>query len=214
VSYDHDAAIAALAGAAAHARGVAIGEDLGTAEPWIPKYLAAHGILGTEMVWFAHDRAGRPRRPARWRRACMATVGTHDMPTVSGFCTGEQVTVRAKLGVLKNSEEHERASSAQMVARWQAALVATGLLPAGVAPDIPEFTVALYGYLHRTPALLVGVSLPDAVGDLRAQNIPGTTDEYPNWQIPLCDDHGRAVLAEDLPRSLLLQRVCRAVRGG
>ncbi len=213
VTYNHRAAVAALAGAAATARCLAIGEDLGTVEPWIRDYLAAHGILGTEMLWFASDRDGRPLPPARWRRHCMATVGTHDMPTTSGFRTGEQVTVRARLGLLKNQEARERASSGQMLARWQAALVANGLLPADLTPDPAQFTVALYGYLRMTPALLIAVSLPDAVGELRSQNIPGTSDEYPNWRIPLCDDRGRAVLLEDLRDSTQLLQVAHAVRG-
>ena len=59
--------------------------------------------------------------------------------------------------------------------------------------------MALYGYLARTEARLIGVSLADAVGDRRPQNIPGTSDEYPNWRIPLCDAGGRAVLLDDLP---------------
>ncbi len=214
VSYDHEASVAALTGAARQAGAVAIGEDLGTVEPWISDYLARHGILGTEMLWFARDRAGRPLPPARWRRACMATVGTHDMPTIAGFRTGEQVTVRARLGLLKHPEERERASSAETLARWHAALVADHLLPPGDLPDTAQLTVALYGYLRRTPALLVGVSLADAVGEVRTQNIPGTSTEYPNWQIPLCDDQGRAVLLEDLADSTLLQQVCEAVRDG
>jgi 4-alpha-glucanotransferase len=214
VSYDHEASVAALTGAAARTGAVAIGEDLGTVEPWIRDYLARHRILGTEMLWFASDRAGRPLPPARWRRACMATVGTHDMPTVAGFRTGEQVTVRARLGLLRNPEVRERASSAETLARWHAALVAEHLLPPGELPDTALFTVALYGYLRRTPALLLGVSLADAVGEVRTQNIPGTSTQYPNWRIPLCDDLGRAVLLEDLPDNTLLQQVCEAVRDG
>jgi len=214
VSYDHEASVAALTGAAAHAGALAIGEDLGTVEPWIRDYLARHGILGTEMLWFARDKAGRPLSPARWRRACMATVGTHDMPTVAGFLSGEQVTVRAQLGLLKNPEERERASSAEQLARWHTALVASHLLPPDELPDTGQFTVALYGYLRMTPALLLGVSLADAVGEVRTQNIPGTSTQYPNWRIPLCDDQGRAVLLEDLADSTLLQQVCEAVREG
>ncbi|MBO0823467.1 MAG: 4-alpha-glucanotransferase, partial [Actinobacteria bacterium] len=214
VSYDHHASVATLVTATAQAGGVAIGEDLGTVEPWIRDYLARHAILGTEMLWFARDHNGDPLPPEHWRRACMATVGTHDMPTVAGFRSGEQVTVRARLGLLTTPEDRERASSADMLARWQAALVANALLPAGQEPDTERFTVALYGYLGKTPALLLGVSLADAVGELRTQNIPGTTDEYPNWRIPLCDDQGRAVLLADLPGRKLLQEVCGAVQPG
>ncbi len=213
VRYDHEAAVGALARAAGLAGALSIGEDLGTIERWVSAYLASRGILGTMMLWFARADDGTPLPPERWRRACMATVGTHDVPPVSGFVTGEQVTVRARLGLLKAPQERERAESAAMLARWQAALEADGLLTPGQQPDPAQFTVALYGYLRKTPALLLGVSLADAVGDRRTQNIPGTSTEYPNWRIPLCDDQGKPVLLEDLPGSKLLREVCAAVAG-
>ena len=213
VSYDHDASVAALAGAAARVGGIAIGEDLGTVDRWVRGHLASHHILGTMMLWFAYTPDGAPLPPALWRRECMATVGTHDVPPIAGFVTGDQVTVRAKLGLLSRPLEQERAESARTVGRWQAALTAEGLLPAGTTPTPAEFTVALYGYLGRTPSLLAGVSLADAVGDVRTQNIPGTSTEYPNWQIPLCDADGRSVLLEQLGESCLLRQAVAAAAG-
>ena len=213
VRYDHDAAVGALAGTAARMDAVAIGEDLGTVDPWVHDYLADHGVLGTMMLWFARADDGTPLPPERWRRACMATVGTHDVPPVSGFLTGEQVTIRSRLGLLRTSEEQERAESEELLARWQAALVAEGLLEPGQQPDAGQLTVALYGYLRKTPALMLGVSLADAVGERRTQNIPGTSDEYPNWELPLCDDGGCPVLIEQLPGNGLVREVCQAVRG-
>jgi 4-alpha-glucanotransferase len=99
------------------------------------------------------------------------------------------------------------------VAAWRDALAAEGLVPAGRLPGPAEFTVACYTFLARTPALLVGVSLADAVGDRRPQNIPGTTDEYPNWRIPLCDGEGRAVSLDDLADSRGVRAVARVVAG-
>ncbi len=211
VSYDHRASVAALTGAAARAGALAIGEDLGTVDSWISEYLAEQDILGTMMLWFATDTDGNPLPPQRWRRGCMATVGTHDVPPVSGFVTGDQVTVRAGLGLLKGAEERERSEARAALGRWQAALEAHGLLQPGQPPGPAEFTVAMYGFLSRTPALLLGVSLADAVGEVRTQNVPGTSDEYPNWRIPLCDSQQRPVLIEDLPRCRLLRAVCQAV---
>jgi 4-alpha-glucanotransferase len=210
VSYDHRAAVGALVDAATRAGAVAVGEDLGTVDAWMREYLAEQGIPGTMMLWFANAGDGTPLPPADWRRDCMATVGTHDVPPVFGFVTGDQVTVRARLGLLQTPEEQERGESEALLARWQAALIGEGLLsPAHASPA--EYTVALYGYLRKTPAVLLGVSLADAVGDRRTQNIPGTSKEYPNWRIPLCDDTGRPVLLEDLPSVDLLAAVCRAV---
>jgi 4-alpha-glucanotransferase len=210
IRYDHHASVAALAGQAARAGSLAIGEDLGTVDPWIRGYLADNGILGTMMLWFAREPDGAPLAPEHWRRDCMATVGTHDVPPVAAFRTGEQVTVRARLGLLKQSESAERDAARVMLARWRGTLAERGLIPPGPLPGPDELTVALYAYLARTPAALVGVSLADAVGDRRAQNIPGTSDEYPNWQIPLCDAEGRAVLLEALPGLPLVRAVARA----
>jgi 4-alpha-glucanotransferase len=49
------------------------------------------------------------------------------------------------------------------------------------------------------------------VGERRPQNLPGTTDQYPNWRVPLCDGHGRAVLLEDLPGRPDVRELARAV---
>ena len=198
VHYDHEAMVGVLASQASGAGAPAIGEDLGTVEPWIRDHLASRGILGTALLWFERDARGLPLPPGQWRRASLATVGTHDVPPAAAFITGEQVDLRARLGLLTRPEATERASAAAAISTWRDALVREGLIPPGREPGPATFTVALYTYLARTPAALIGVSLTDAVGDRRPQNLPGTTSEYPNWRVPLCDSEGRAVLLEDL----------------
>jgi 4-alpha-glucanotransferase len=212
VSYDHVAMVGTLARAAAARGFLVIGEDLGTIEPWIREYLAGHGVLGTSMLWFERGEDGAPLPPGQWRASSLATVGTHDIPPAAAFVAGEHVALRAALGVLARSEEDERADHGQTMAAWREALVRTGLLPAGGSPDVAEQVVALYAYLARTPSALIGVSLPDAVGQRQPQNIPGTTDEYPNWRIPLADGDGRPVLLEDLAQHPGLRAIAAAVR--
>ncbi|MDR2984748.1 MAG: 4-alpha-glucanotransferase [Nocardiopsaceae bacterium] len=213
VKYDHRLTVGALTAQAAIARALAIGEDLGTVEPWIRRHLASQHVLGTEMAWFAREPDGTPLRSPHWRRDCMATVGTHDVPTIPGFVSGDQVTVRAQLGLLIDPEG-ERKASDQMLSAWRDQLTAEGLLQPGRGTSADEFTVAMYAFLARTPAVLIGVSLADAVGDRRMQNVPGTSHEYPNWRVPLCDCEGKAVLLEDLPDFRLLRAVVSAVTTG
>jgi len=76
------------------------------------------------------------------------------------------------------------------------------------------------GSSPRRPCLLRGISLTDAAGDRRTHNQPGTYREYPNWQLPLLDAEGRAVLLSDLRASPRWRRwrrcsgwrrACRAV---
>ncbi len=217
VHYDHELIGDVLCAEAARAQALAIGEDLGTVEPWLRDFLAERRVLGTSMLWFERYPDGTPRRPGEWRRGCLAMVGTHDMPPAAAFLTGEHVTIRAGLGLLTEPEADERAASRAEVGGWLAMLAREGLLrqpggPAAVTPE--EFTVALYGFLARTPAMLIGVSLAEAVGERRPQNLPGTVNEYPNWRIPLAGRDGAAVLLEDLPAHQGVRAVAAAVSGG
>ena len=54
------------------------------------------------------------------------------------------------------------------------------------------------------------MALTDAVGDRRTQNQPGTTDEYPNWRVPLSGPDQRPMWLEDVlasDRAAALARV-------
>jgi 4-alpha-glucanotransferase len=214
VRYDHELMGGVLAAEVARAGALAIGEDLGTVESWLRKFLAARRVLGTSMLWFERRADGTPRRPGGWRRGCLAAVGTHDLPPAAAFLTGDQVTIRAKLGLLTRPEAEERAAAAAEMTGWLAMLAREDLLPRQARPSPEEFTVALYAYLTRTPAVLIGVSLADATGERRPQNMPGTVDEYPNWRIPLADADGQPVLLDDLPAHVGVRAVAAAVAGG
>jgi 4-alpha-glucanotransferase len=215
VRYDHELIGDVLCAEAARAQALAIGEDLGTVEPWLRDFLAHRQVLGTSMLWFERYPDGTPRRPQEWRRGCLATVGTHDMPPAATFLTGEQISIRAGLGLLTEPEEAERAAARAELDGWLATLAGQGLLPGGAERVTPEdFTVALYGFLARTPAALIGVSLAEVVGERRPQNLPGTVNEYPNWRIPLTDGTGTPVLLEDLPAHEGVRAVSAAVSGG
>jgi 4-alpha-glucanotransferase len=136
------------------------------------------------------------------------------MPPAAAFLTGEQVSLRANLGLLTEPEPDAWTAARREVDGWLAMLAREGLLarPAGATPE--QFTAALYGYLALTPAMLVGVSLAEAAGERRPQNMPGTVDEYPNWRIPLAGADGRPVLLEDLPAHAGIRAVVKAVSGG
>ncbi len=61
-----------------------------------------------------------------------------------------------------------------------------------------EIVEALYRGLHGSPCKLIAASIADGVGERRAQNQPGTNNEYPNWRIPLADGKGNVVPLEKL----------------
>jgi 4-alpha-glucanotransferase len=200
VRYDHEAMIGVLALEAHRAGAVVVGEDLGTVEPWVRDYLRERGLFGTSILWFEADRegGGGPLPAERWREYCLSAVTTHDLPPTPGYLAGEHVRLRERLGLLTRPAAEELAADQAQQAAWLAELRRVGLL--GDAPDVDAIVLALYRYLGRTPSKLLALSLADAVGDLRTQNQPGTTDEYPNWRVPLRGPDGHKLLVEDVFR--------------
>lgn len=216
VRYDHDAMIGIIALEAHRAGAVVVGEDLGTVEPWVRDYLRERGVFGTSILWFEADGSGGPLPAEQWREYCLSSVTTHDLPPTAGYLAGEHVRLRDELGLLTRPADQELAADRAAQAAWFDELRRVGLL--GSDPDTDEIVTALHRYLGRTPSKLLALSLADAVGDLRTQNQPGTTDEYPNWRVPLSGPDGRRLLLEDVfddARAAALSEVMAdAVSGG
>ena len=213
VRYDHEAMIGIVALEAHRAGALVVGEDLGTVEPWVRDYLLLRGLLGTSILWFELDRDGNggPLPAERWREYCLSSVTTHDLPPTAGYLAGDHVRLRESLGLLTQPVEAELESDRAELQAWMAELRRVGLL--GDGEDDPEqIILALYRYLGRTPSRLLGVALTDAVGDRRTQNQPGTTDEYPNWRVPLTGPGGRQVMLEDVFTDRRAATLAEAVR--
>ncbi|MGN6244443.1 MAG: 4-alpha-glucanotransferase [Motilibacteraceae bacterium] len=211
VRYDHEALVGILALEAHRSGALVVGEDLGVVEPWVRDYLGERGILGTSILWFEKDAQGRPLPPEHWRELCLGTVTTHDLPPTAGYLAGEHIRLRHELGLLTRSVEEEREVDEADRAAWLDLLRERGLLRPDA--DERETVEALHRLLRQTPCRLLGVALPDAVGDRRAQNQPGTDEEYPNWRMPLADGAGRPVLLEDLAESARVRSLAATVSG-
>ncbi|MFF3270438.1 4-alpha-glucanotransferase [Streptomyces chrestomyceticus] len=214
VRYDAEAMLSVLALEAHRAGAAVIGEDLGTVEPVVRTELAGRGVLGTSVLWFERDYTKEPARPlppGDWRADCLATVTTHDLPSTAARLTGQHAALRHGLGLLDRPLHEEQAAEAVEVGEWLETLHRLGLLPEGRGNE--EAAVkALHRYLLRTPARMVGVWLPDAVGDRRPQNLPGTWDEYPNWRLPVTDPAGRPLSLEEIAASPRLHALMSELR--
>ncbi|WP_094395165.1 4-alpha-glucanotransferase [Kocuria varians] len=207
VYYDHEAMVGVLALEAELAGVIVVGEDLGTVEDSVREYLEGKGVLGTSILWFEMD-GDMPLDPSRYRELCMASVNTHDLPPTAGYLEGVQLELREKLGLLARSPEEEREDARRQLETFFTAVADAGYLPHGEESGQVEKIEALYRYLCDAPSLLLNVPLVDAVGEKRIQNQPGTSDEYPNWRVPLADSDGRPVMLENLPR---MERVNKLV---
>ncbi|MFF8963968.1 4-alpha-glucanotransferase [Streptomyces globisporus] len=213
VAYDAEAMLAVLVLEAHRAGTSVVGEDLGTVAPGVREALARRGVLGTSVLWFERDWEGdgRPLAPEKWRRDCLATATTHDLPSTAARLTGDHVTLRHRLGLLTRSLEEELTADLTDTAEWLALLARLRMLPEGDG-DEEAAVRAVHRFLRRTPARMTGVWLPDTVGDRRPQNLPGTWDQYPNWRLPIADAEGHPVTLEEITASPRLHALMEVLR--
>lgn len=211
VAFDHEALVGILALEAHRAGALVIGEDLGTVELRVQQFLQERGILGTCILWFERRAGGELKPPEEWRGDVLASVAVHDLPPTAGYLAGEHVRIRGELGLLAREEHEERETDAVATREWLDVAVAREWLSDVDAP-VEERVIALHRIVAASPARLVGVALTDLVGDIRAQNQPGTDQEYPNWRVPLTDGDGQAIALEDLGEAPLLDRITSSVR--
>ncbi|MHB1534428.1 MAG: 4-alpha-glucanotransferase [Acidimicrobiales bacterium] len=161
-----------------------VGEDLGTVEDHVRAELAGRQVLSYRLLWF------EPERPPHWPDQALGSVTTHDLPTIAGVWSGADLQVQQVLGLSPNEE------------------AATGLRRrledwAGVAPDAPveEVVTRTYASLAGAPSDLLTATLDDAAAVEERPNMPGTTDEWPNWSMAL------PVPLEELESSTLAGRI-------
>jgi (1->4)-alpha-D-glucan 1-alpha-D-glucosylmutase len=207
VRYPLDDLLGILALESHRNRCMVIGEDLGTVPDAVRDALRRAGVLSYRLLYFERKPGGEFNAPAEYPTQALVAASTHDLPTLAGFWTGRDLELRARLKLFPSEEVRQQQLLARVQdrARLLAALGREGLLPDDGRLDpaaTREFSVqlgrALHLYLARTPSKVLLVQLEDVLGALDQINVPGTTDQYPNW---------RGRLATELERWPLLPEI-------
>jgi 4-alpha-glucanotransferase len=147
-----------------------VGEDLGTVGEGVREELDRRDLLRYQVFWFEEDPVDA------WAEKALASVSTHDLPTVAGVWTGDDARMQADLG-----HDPDDAWHAELRERIAAA---TGLPPSASAA---EAVIALHEHVARGPNRLVLAQLDDALVVSDRPNVPGT-DRHArpaNWSLPL-----------------------------
>ncbi len=166
-----------------------IGEDLGNVPRGFRDRLTTAGLLGYRLLYFEREGA-KFHAAATYPKSSVASVSTHDLPTLRGFWAGRDIDWWERLGF--NLDPGQAAQRRHMRARDRRELLrlleTEGLLPAGIDPaDPPEklpwsVVVAIHRFLARTPADIVLMQAADLLEALEQDNLPGTVDSHPNWR--------------------------------
>jgi 4-alpha-glucanotransferase len=152
-------------------RCIVIGEDLGTVPRGFRAEVARHGIWSYRVMMFERDARGDFRAPKSYSERALVTFSTHDLPPFTGWLTQHDLHVREALHIPAGETSDERSRA---VAALEAALRRHG----HSACDFP----AVAGYLAASPARLLAIGLEDILEVPDQANVPGTTDQHPNWR--------------------------------
>lgn len=175
VRYPVEDLLAILALESERAGALIIGEDLGTVEPGTRERLAAHDILSYALLYFEKVS------PADFPPKALATITTHDLPTVAGLWSGSDLAEQIALQLSPDpGEAHALRERIQALA---------GL---GATAPIDDVILAAYAALAQARSMIVAATLEDALAMSERPNIPNTTSgQRPNWSralpVPLDD---------------------------
>jgi 4-alpha-glucanotransferase len=150
--------------------------------------MTATGVLSYRVLSFEKHADGTFVAPADYPPLALATSGTHDLATIPAWLRGEDVDLRAELGLLETPRDAEHAARAEERERFLDALVAHGGLAPAERADESAVVVAANRYLAASPAAIVMAQLDDILGERAPVNVPGTSDQYPNWRRKLALD--------------------------
>ena len=189
VHYPLDDLLAILALESQRQQCMVIGEDLGTVPEAIVDKLQEAGVYSYKVLWFEQS-TGAFRAPAHWAVQAMAVATTHDMPTLRGWWQSGDLTLGSRLGlypdkvILQGLYQQRRAAKQALLT----SLHRTDNLPkrsgqqANRTPMSQALNQGLHRYLADTRSALLGLQPEDWLDMASPVNVPGTSDEYPNWR--------------------------------
>ncbi|HVC02593.1 MAG TPA: 4-alpha-glucanotransferase [Steroidobacteraceae bacterium] len=187
VHYPLHTLMTVLALESARAGCLVVGEDLGVVPDEVREAMGRYGMYQYKVMIFEKDR-GRWRAPGEYPRRSLATVTTHDMPTIRSYWQGSDIELATSLALYPSAEvraqvlEERAADRAALLGALRAAGLAAARPAGPQEPFAPELAAAMHGYLAHSGAALVALQLEDLLGMTAPVNVPGTHAQYPNWR--------------------------------
>jgi 4-alpha-glucanotransferase len=171
VRFPFEAMLAVAALSSQQYRCVVVGEDLGTIPENFRETLADWGVWTYQVMLFERSGAGVFFPPQSYRQNALVSFGTHDIATFAGWRDHHDLAVKQALGMDPGETGEQRHGALDALRQ---ALQRHGLETADFA--------AVARYLADTPSRLLVISVEDVLGVRDQINLPGTTNEHPNWR--------------------------------
>lgn len=195
VHFDVDAYLAILALESQRHQCLVIGEDLGTVPPEIVDKLRNSGVYSYKVAYFENSN-NYFKAPYEYPVQAIATITTHDLPTLRGYWEKNDFELGENLGVYTNKEVLRQLSEDR---DWKKqglldALHNNGCLPHDYPRDAKYVQMdrllndAVHQFIAQSSTALIGLQPEDWLDMASPVNIPGTSEQYPNWRRKLSRD--------------------------
>jgi 4-alpha-glucanotransferase len=158
-----------------------VGEDLGTVPRYVRREMARHDIHRTYVVQF-ELRPERRHPVGPVPAASVASINTHDMALFAAFWRGLDIDDRLKRRLFDDKSARSERKSRQALKQSFLALLRRQRLLREAEEDERSVLRACLAFLSATRARVVYVGLEDLWLETKPQNVPGTSDEHPNWR--------------------------------
>jgi len=190
VQYPVDDLLAILALESQRHRCMVIGEDLGTVPVEIVSKLREGGVYSYKVLYFERDEENNFRAPQSYPVQAMATITTHDLPTLRGYWQSDDLALGKSLGLYRDEDVLQELYADRARARqglldglhhYDCIPKKTGR-KAALMEMTPVLNRGLQRYVADSACALLGLQPEDWLDMDAPVNVPGTSDEYPNWR--------------------------------
>jgi 4-alpha-glucanotransferase len=183
-----------------------VGEDLGTVPAGFRERAAALGIFSYKVVYFERDaESGAFLPPGNYPSLALATVGNHDLATLGGWIEARDVELREAYGLYSDPAEGQRQRLRRSEeTRHLLEVLEQQRLDPGDGGDSGRLSRAVHAFLGSGAAIAM-VQMENLINERMQVNLPGTTDQYPNWRQRLT--MSLEAIAKDLQIEAIIQYV-------
>ncbi|MFW8589991.1 4-alpha-glucanotransferase [Glaciecola sp. 2405UD65-10] len=190
VNYPVDELLAILALESVRHKSLVIGEDLGTVPDSIREKLQQNGMYSYRVFFFEQAKDGGFFSPSHYPEQSMATLTTHDMPTLIGFWHCDDLALGKELGlypdddVLANLYDTRHENKQHILDT----LHGHHSISDAISKDVhyvgmtKELNFGMQTHMAGGSSALLSLQLEDWLEMDKPVNIPGTFNEYPNWK--------------------------------
>jgi len=162
-------------------RCVVIGEDLGIVPGYVRREMTRHRL---ERMYILHysmvdvDGGGLGGIP----RNMLASMNTHDMPPFATFWSGDDIDLRLSLSLVPEDVAARERRQRPVLKKVLKTYLQTNGFTRKTGATVKDVMKGSLAYLAASRARVLLVNLEDLWLETKAQNVPGTLDEHPNWQ--------------------------------